>query len=231
MWGSTSPGRGYTSRFHSGFSFRSVPGVPDLIWRPNFDPRFQEAINHHYNRQRLVRSRRVPILQPLHLPVTPGPWPIHVTQAVPMDDTKQEMSLTPRTVLVRTLWEGKEVPCLQVRREGVVISRRGDNNMVNGTKLLEVAGMSRHKSNVILKKEKSREVIATGPAHFKGVWIPYHRALELANTEKITKLLHPLFVPDMGSVTISVGNEDVRTEIARVGKIYPEWTDGYLSSD
>ena len=45
-----------------------------------------------------------------------------------------------------------------------------DNEMVNGTKLLNVVGMSRGKRDGILKNEKDRVVIKVGAMHLKGVW-------------------------------------------------------------
>ncbi|KTW30048.1 uncharacterized protein T551_01992 [Pneumocystis jirovecii RU7] len=104
-----------------------------------------------------------------------------------------------------------------------------DNDMINGTKLLNVAGMSRGKRDGILKGEKIRSVVKIGAMHLKGVcaiaapwWsicscrksafsacllrfcslffaysmcrIPFERALEFANKERITDLLYPLFV-------------------------------------
>jgi len=42
--------------------------------------------------------------------------------------------------------------------------------MINGTKLLNVAGMSRGKRDGILKSEKQRAVVKVGAMHLKGVW-------------------------------------------------------------
>jgi protein SOK2 len=42
--------------------------------------------------------------------------------------------------------------------------------MVNGTKLLNVTGMSRGKRDGILKNEHARVVVKVGPMHLKGVW-------------------------------------------------------------
>lgn len=42
--------------------------------------------------------------------------------------------------------------------------------MINGTKLLNVTGMSRGKRDGILKNEKVRVVVKVGPMHLKGVW-------------------------------------------------------------
>ena len=45
-----------------------------------------------------------------------------------------------------------------------------DNDMINGTKLLNVVGMSRGKRDGILKNEKGRVVVKVGAMHLKGVW-------------------------------------------------------------
>lgn len=42
--------------------------------------------------------------------------------------------------------------------------------MINGTKLLNVAGMTRGRRDGILKSEKMRHVVKIGPMHLKGVW-------------------------------------------------------------
>lgn len=42
--------------------------------------------------------------------------------------------------------------------------------MINGTKLLNVAGMTRGRRDGILKSEKNRHVVKIGPMHLKGVW-------------------------------------------------------------
>ena len=75
--------------------------------------------------------------------------------------------------------------------------------------------MTRGRRDGILKSEKTRHVVKIGPMHLKGVWfvnsssyrcnahfnrIPYDRALEFANREKITDLLYPLFVHNIGAL-------------------------------
>lgn len=79
--------------------------------------------------------------------------------------------------------------------------------MINGTKLLNVAGMTRGRRDGILKSEKLRHVVKIGPMHLKGVWIPYERALEFANKEKITDLLYPLFVHNIGGLLYHPANQ------------------------
>ena len=45
-----------------------------------------------------------------------------------------------------------------------------DNHTINGTKLLNVTGMTRGRRDGILKSEKVRHVVKVGPMHLKGVW-------------------------------------------------------------
>ncbi|GME71982.1 unnamed protein product [[Candida] boidinii] len=72
--------------------------------------------------------------------------------------------------------------------------------MINGTKLLNVAKMTRGRRDGILKAEKTRHVVKIGSMHLKGVWIPFERALAMAQREGIVDLLYPLFVKDIKKV-------------------------------
>lgn len=90
-----------------------------------------------------------------------------------------------------TLWEDEGSLCFQVEARGICVARREgiistrfsppsfslpsltpspDNHMINGTKLLNVAGMTRGRRDGILKSEKIRHVVKIGPMHLKGVW-------------------------------------------------------------
>ncbi|KAK3074921.1 hypothetical protein LTR53_002232 [Teratosphaeriaceae sp. CCFEE 6253] len=106
-----------------------------------------------------------------------------------------------------TLWEDEGSLCFQVEANGVCVARREDNHMINGTKLLNVAGMTRGRRDGILKSEKTRHVVKIGPMHLKGVWIPFDRALDFANKEKITELLYPLFVHNIGALLYHPTNQ------------------------
>ncbi|KAL7319358.1 hypothetical protein PS15m_002504 [Mucor circinelloides] len=104
-----------------------------------------------------------------------------------------------RPRLTTTLWEDESTICYQVDCRGICVARRQDNNMINGTKLLNVAGMSRGKRDGILKNERGRVVVKVGAMHLKGVWIPFVRAKALANQFKIQDILHPIFSDDPAS--------------------------------
>lgn len=100
---------------------------------------------------------------------------------------------TSRPKLTTTLWEDENTICYQVDAKGICVARRAgkqrhrlhervfgniewltpggaDTDMINGTKLLNVVGMSRGKRDGILKNEKGRLVIKVGAMHLKGVW-------------------------------------------------------------
>lgn len=98
------------------------------------------------------------------------------------------------------MWEDENTLCYQVEANGVTVVRRADNDMINGTKLLNVTRMTRGRRDGILKAEKIRHVVKIGSMHLKGVWIPFERALVMAQREKIVDLLYPLFVRDIQSI-------------------------------
>lgn len=117
-----------------------------------------------------------------------------------MDTTGQIAPPGVKPRVTATLWEDEGTLCFQVDVKGTCVARREDNHMINGTKLLNVVGMTRGRRDGILKSEKQKNVVKIGPMHLKGVWIPYERALEFANKEHITPLLYPLFVHNIGAL-------------------------------
>jgi protein SOK2 len=105
------------------------------------------------------------------------------------DTTGQIQPSGKKPRVTATLWEDENSLCFQVEVEGVCVARREgklwaqeggllrtlaygllDNHMINGTKLLNVAGMNRGRRDGILKSEKTRHVVKIGPMHLKGVW-------------------------------------------------------------
>ncbi|OBA22689.1 apses-domain-containing protein, partial [Metschnikowia bicuspidata var. bicuspidata NRRL YB-4993] len=110
----------------------------------------------------------------------------------------QPAGIRPR--VTTTMWEDEKTLCYQVDANNVSVVRRADNNMINGTKLLNVAQMTRGRRDGILKLEKIRHVVKIGSMHLKGVWIPFDRALAMAQRERIVDLLYPLFVRDIKKV-------------------------------
>lgn len=122
------------------------------------------------------------------------------------DPTGQTAPPGAKPKVTTTLWEDEGTLCFQVEARSICVARREDNDMINGTKLLNVAGMTRGRRDGILKGEKNRHVVKAGAMHLKGVWIPYDRALDFANKEKIIDLLYPLFVTDIKSVLYHPSN-------------------------
>lgn len=128
---------------------------------------------------------------------THPPHPQASYQSHTPDTTGQVAPPNHKPKLTGTVWEDEGTVCFQVEVRGICVARREDNCFINGTKLLNVANMTRGRRDGILKSEKTRNVIKIGPMHLKGVWIPFERALEFANKEKITEQLYPLFVSNI----------------------------------
>jgi hypothetical protein len=87
-----------------------------------------------------------------------------------LDTTGQVAPLGVKPRVTATLWEDEGSLCFQVEAKGVCVARREDNHFINGTKLLNVAGMTRGRRDGILKSEKTRHIVKIGPMHLKGVW-------------------------------------------------------------
>ncbi|GES73977.1 apses-type HTH transcription regulator [Rhizophagus clarus] len=124
---------------------------------------------------------------------------------------------TPRPKLTTTIWEDEQTLCYQVDARGICVARRQDNDMINGTKLLNVVGMSRGKRDGILKNEKGRVVVKVGAMHLKGVWITFQRAKTLAAQFKISELLYPLFVEDPSIFLHNSYGPPMSTRIPSIG--------------
>ncbi|KFH45829.1 Cell pattern formation-associated protein-like protein [Hapsidospora chrysogenum ATCC 11550] len=158
----------------------------------------------------------VPSNLPSNQPVLPlpgvggqGAMPAHYS----FDTTGQHPPPGMKPRVTATLWEDEGSLCFQVEARGICVARREDNHMINGTKLLNVAGMTRGRRDGILKSEKVRHVVKIGPMHLKGVWIPYERALDFANKEKITELLYPLFVHNIGALLYHPTNQTRTSQV------------------
>ncbi|OLY82490.1 putative transcription factor PHD1 [Smittium mucronatum] len=127
----------------------------------------------------------------------------------------------------RSYWDEEKTYTLNVETGNLTVSRRLGkmdnfiifssthyNNMINGTKLLNVTKMTRGKRDGILKNEKERVVVKTGAMYLKGVWISFERAEILAKKHHIYGILEPLFdlnlLPDIPDRT-SIGNYSALT--------------------
>lgn len=118
--------------------------------------------------------------------------------AVAAQEAMHRSVLKPK--ITTTMWEDEKTLCYQVEANGVIVVRRADNDMINGTKLLNVTKMTRGRRDGILKAEKVRHVVKIGSLHLKGIWIPFERAVSMAKRECIYDLLYPLFVKDIASL-------------------------------
>ncbi|CAI4044879.1 hypothetical protein SKDZ_11G1640 [Saccharomyces kudriavzevii ZP591] len=133
--------------------------------------------------------------------------------------------LKPR--VITTMWEDESTICYQVEANGISVVRRADNNMINGTKLLNVTKMTRGRRDGILRSEKVREVVKIGSMHLKGVWIPFERAYILAQREQILDHMYPLFVKDIESmVDASKATDKILTPESNPCSIKQELSEG-----
>ncbi|PGG97448.1 protein SOK2 [Blastomyces parvus] len=210
------PGSSYSS---SGASSYPSYGYPNGVTSPQSATQaVTNALSSH------VPAQILPL--PAMTATTPSPhtyMPNHVNHAQPyvqhtFDTTGQIPPPGAKPRVTATLWEDEGSLCFQVEAKGVCVARREDNHMINGTKLLNVAGMTRGRRDGILKSEKVRNVVKIGPMHLKGVWIPFERALEFANKEKITEELYPLFVHDIGALLYHPTNPSNSRSSALAGR-------------
>lgn len=117
--------------------------------------------------------------------------------SLPIQHRPKKIAKITKPRVATTFWEDEGTTCYQVEAQGMVVSRREKDNYINGTKLLNVTGMTRGKRDGMLKSEKGRRVVRNGLMNLKGVWIPFHRAAEIARNEGVDDLLYPLFVKDI----------------------------------
>lgn len=190
------PGAASTPAYHSQMMSSMVP-------HGGYSPHAASHIASHHP-QAGAPITMASSAQSAGLPAGPG-GPIAssaVMQAPSYSSTPQystQLPLTGRHRVTTTLWEDEGTLCFQVDVKGVCVARRHDNNMVNGTKLLNVCGMSRGKRDGILKNEKERIVVKVGAMHLKGVWIAFNRGKQLAEQHGIADALYPLFEPNIQS--------------------------------
>ncbi|PGH14785.1 hypothetical protein AJ79_02801 [Helicocarpus griseus UAMH5409] len=191
------PGSSYASTASSSYSSY---GYPNGVTSPQSATQgVTNALSAHVPAQILPLPAMTTTAPNSHAYVPPGSHS-QAYQSHPFDTTGQIPPPGAKPKVTATLWEDEGSLCFQVEAKGICVARRDDNHMINGTKLLNVAGMTRGRRDGILKSEKVRNVVKIGPMHLKGVWIPYERALEFANKEKITEELYPLFVHNIGAL-------------------------------
>ncbi|ODV90702.1 hypothetical protein CANCADRAFT_31576 [Tortispora caseinolytica NRRL Y-17796] len=109
--------------------------------------------------------------------------------------------------LFRVTWETEGVECLQLAVNKILVTRRLDNNMINGTKMLNTADITRGKRDGMLKQQEHRIIIKQGLMPFKGVWITLESAKNLAEQANISSLLFPLLEHNVEQVVMAQGIE------------------------
>lgn len=108
-----------------------------------------------------------------------------------------------RHPLQATLWEEEGTLLFHVHLNNIEVSRREDNHMVNGTTLLKAAGWTSERANMLLEMERIKHVVDLQDQkleHLSGTWIPFNRALEVANEVGVVERLYPLFVYNAGAL-------------------------------
>jgi protein SOK2 len=77
--------------------------------------------------------------------------------------------------------------------------------------------MLRERVSLAARVSRLPHVVKIGPMHLKGVWIPFERALDFANREKITEMLYPLFVHNIGALLYHPHNQSRMAEYGNGG--------------
>jgi hypothetical protein len=103
------------------------------------------------------------------------------------------------------VWPEKNVLCLRVSIADTVdrgVTRRLDNNMINGSELLcAFKGATPMYPEALLNLELVKDIVRPQfLGYFHGVWIPLERALRDAHRFGIIELLYPLFLVDLAKV-------------------------------
>ncbi|GAA5943144.1 uncharacterized protein JCM15063_005216 [Sporobolomyces koalae] len=88
------------------------------------------------------------------------------------------------------------VPVYEMMVRGIGVMRRREDSWLNATQILKVAGVDKGKRTKFLEKDIAQgvhEKIQGGYGRYQGTWIPFERAVELANAFNVAHLLAPLF--------------------------------------
>ncbi|KAL9537452.1 hypothetical protein MBANPS3_011760 [Mucor bainieri] len=183
------------NHFHQRATSHAANSEQQLPWASHKPPSaFAATNNHNTSHSNAMSIHQQPVLQ-MELPRS-APTSIPASRPPPSMQPLQLIRWAQRPKFATSFWEEEGTLCYQVDANSVCVARRQDNDMINGTKLLNVTGMSRGKRDGILKNEKARVVVKVGPMHLKGVWITFNRAKELSHQFKISDLLYPLFLDD-----------------------------------
>ncbi|KAK0648043.1 transcription regulator HTH, apses-type DNA-binding domain-containing protein, partial [Cercophora newfieldiana] len=103
--------------------------------------------------------------------------------------------------VVATLWEDEGTLLFTVQLNGVSVTRREDNHMVNASALLKAAGWSTERAEGRLEGEEVRHVVEGACSEYlDGVWVPFSEAMDIANEAGVVEGLYPLFVYNLGAL-------------------------------
>ncbi|GAA5881935.1 hypothetical protein JCM16303_003475 [Sporobolomyces ruberrimus] len=88
------------------------------------------------------------------------------------------------------------IPVYEMMVRGIGVMRRREDSWLNATQILKVAGVDKGKRTKFLEKDIAQgvhEKVQGGYGRYQGTWIPFERAVELANAFSVAHLLAPLF--------------------------------------
>lgn len=114
--------------------------------------------------------------------------------ATPMPSFSEHPQTPPSQIYTAT-YSGVNV--LESVIHGIAVMRRRHDSSFNATQLLKVAGVDKAKRTKILEKEVhvgTHEKVQGGYGKFQGTWIPYDRAVALAQQYGVYEQLKPLFL-------------------------------------
>ncbi|GAA5989474.1 hypothetical protein JCM11641_007314 [Rhodosporidiobolus odoratus] len=147
----------------------------------------------------------------------PNGRPIYTTPgSAPQKAGASARKLEP--IVSSTLWEDERTIVMQVLVDGHVVARRADNDWINSTKLLNMAGLTRGKRDMYLKNEPERIVFRRGALHLKGVWLPLSAAARLAKAYTLYDKLYPLFETDLQRFLFTPVNLERTTQLVRAAR-------------
>ncbi|KAL6626124.1 hypothetical protein LY90DRAFT_378197 [Neocallimastix californiae] len=139
--------------------------------------------------------------------------------------TSETQTEEPRLILIP--WEDKNTFVFQLKVGSRTLSRRIDNHTVNGTKLLNIAGLTRGRRDGILKNEKERNVIKHGPLNLKGVWIPLSRARLITEKHRINPDINIILEDDPSKYL----DKESQMELQGIYEPYMRKKDKYADND
>lgn len=106
-----------------------------------------------------------------------------------------QSSMYDSNTIYTAMYSGIKV--IEMTIKSVAVMRRRNDSSFNATQILKVAGLDKAKRTKILEKEIHtgvHEKVQGGYGKFQGTWIPYDRAVALAQQYEVYEDLKPLFL-------------------------------------